>query len=424
MKYNFFLSILVVTAINSCENPKPSQGSSYQVIDIKSNIEHQENIKLSQFSEDISYVPLETKDYFFADANFKCDFLGSLILIYDLNRCALYSSNGRFLTRIGVKGSGPGEFQFCIQACFSENNSIFLQGSLYDLYEYSLDGTFVAEYKNIFRIDDSDDKYVYNWAIINDSLFFCHLPNKTGQVEYKYLLINKSGETKQTWKNYDIFLREGVEASYERKAYFNSFDGDLFVKQFFNDTIFFLNERNELIPKFIISLGDLKMPLEVRASRFGGKEIWSYIALYDFFQTGRYMFLNFMFGNRFPAKRLTPKATPVGQSWYNTTHMLGVVDKNTLDVKFCKPSNTDNPLFTTGIINDIDAGPKFFPKHMVNDSTMAMLVESSDLIGHVKSDDFTSTKSKYPEKKKELEKLAESIQETDNPVLVLVRLKK
>ena len=31
---------------------------------------------------------------------------------------------------------------------------------------------------------------------------------------------------------------------------------------------------------------------------------------------------------------------------------------------------------------------------------------------------------KYPEKKKELEKLANSLKETDNPVLIIVRLKK
>jgi hypothetical protein len=42
----------------------------------------------------------------------------------------------------------------------------------------------------------------------------------------------------------------------------------------------------------------------------------------------------------------------------------------------------------------------------------------------LKSDDFIHTKSIYPEKKKELEKLANNLKVTDNPVLVLVRLKK
>ncbi len=39
------------------------------------------------------------------------------------------------------------------------------------------------------------------------------------------------------------------------------------------------------------------------------------------------------------------------------------------------------------------------------------------------SEEFRNSKLVYPEKKKELEKIAYSLKETDNPVLVLVRLK-
>jgi len=38
--------------------------------------------------------------------------------------------------------------------------------------------------------------------------------------------------------------------------------------------------------------------------------------------------------------------------------------------------------------------------------------------------EFKNSSPEYPEKKKELEKLANTLKETDNPVLVLVRLKK
>jgi hypothetical protein len=42
----------------------------------------------------------------------------------------------------------------------------------------------------------------------------------------------------------------------------------------------------------------------------------------------------------------------------------------------------------------------------------------------VMNNEFKNSISKYPEKKKELEKLANSLKETDNPVLMIVRLKK
>jgi hypothetical protein len=77
-----------------------------------------------------------------------------------------------------------------------------------------------------------------------------------------------------------------------------------------------------------------------------------------------------------------------------------------------------------GIINDLDGGPDILPKTMKDDNTIIALVDAMKLKQHISSDAFINSKPKYPEKKKELEKLAASLKETDNPVLMLVRLKK
>ena len=87
---------------------------------------------------------------------------------------------------------------------------------------------------------------------------------------------------------------------------------------------------------------------------------------------------------------------------------------------FCKPSDTDNRLNTTGIFNDIDCGPRFFTQVMFNDSIMLMLVKADELRDHVASDDFKNGSTKYPEKKRKLQELAESLTEYDNPVLMFV----
>jgi len=43
---------------------------------------------------------------------------------------------------------------------------------------------------------------------------------------------------------------------------------------------------------------------------------------------------------------------------------------------------------------------------------------------YIASNEFKESNPKYPERKKELEELVNGLKETDNPVLVLVRLKK
>ncbi|MCF6357444.1 MAG: hypothetical protein L3J54_06505 [Draconibacterium sp.] len=46
-----------------------------------------------------------------------------------------------------------------------------------------------------------------------------------------------------------------------------------------------------------------------------------------------------------------------------------------------------------------------------------------DLIEHVNSEAFKNSTPLYPEKKKALEKLANNLNENNNPVLMLVKLK-
>ena len=47
----------------------------------------------------------------------------------------------------------------------------------------------------------------------------------------------------------------------------------------------------------------------------------------------------------------------------------------------------------------------------------------SQLKAHVASDAFIKSTPKFPGKKKELEELANSLKDTDNPVLIMIKLK-
>jgi len=151
-----------------------------------------------------------------------------------------------------------------------------------------------------------------------------------------------------------------------------------------------------------------------------------YIYVYHVFQTKDFLLLDCNFGNQFPAQRFTPRATPlptVNPLIHNTRNVLGVFDKNSKKLVFIKPTSTDNPLFTSGFNNDLDAGPRFFPNKMVNDSTMVMWINGEQLENHIDSDDFKNNQPKYPKKKKELEELVDGMNDFNIPVLMLVKFK-
>jgi hypothetical protein len=75
------------------------------------------------------------------------------------------------------------------------------------------------------------------------------------------------------------------------------------------------------------------------------------------------------------------------------------------------------------LINDLDGGPNIWPKTVKDNSTIIAWIDALKLKQYVASTEFKTSKPKYPEKKKELEKLGLSLKETDNPILVMIKTK-
>jgi hypothetical protein len=72
-------------------------------------------------------------------------------------------------------------------------------------------------------------------------------------------------------------------------------------------------------------------------------------------------------------------------------------------------------------------GPVFLPEAYLYENGneyIVGIVPSYKIIEHSASATFKASTPKDPDKKKQLEKMANSLEETDNPVLILVKLKK
>jgi len=75
------------------------------------------------------------------------------------------------------------------------------------------------------------------------------------------------------------------------------------------------------------------------------------------------------------------------------------------------------------LINDFDAGPNIWPKTVKENSTLIGWKDAIKFRQYVISTDFKTLKPLNSEKKIQLEKLAQSINETDNPIIMLIRIK-
>jgi hypothetical protein len=257
-------------------------------------------------------------------------------------------------------------------------------------------------------------------------------PPNIGNGKIKAIIFDKKGITRFEFKNY-IFLDRptiGVSGSEDSQACFYRYKGKLYFKEEMNDTLFCLTDSFKLCPIASFNIGKYSKPKKYRnmvmergSGPPEGYNPANYIYLRNVFKISNFLLLDCNFGFHTPARRITPKEIMGKQLWYNTQSVLGFYSKENMSLVFCKPTSTDNPLFTTGFYNDIDAGPRFYPFKQVNDSTMVMWIEAKNFKEHIASDDFKNNIPKYPEKKKQLEELTKSISEFDNPVLMFVTFK-
>ncbi len=421
--FNFFVFFLIC----QCNSEKTTE--TIAIVDIESNVANMRKINLSEFTDRIQYVVLEsTPDHPIARINF-LDYSEKMILASDGRSCILYDFNGHFIRTVGKMGRGPGEYKF-ISNVFLSKDRIYIC-DLFDLNEYSIEGIFLKKFKNCFLINDN---YLESKIFIgSDSLILGYINNRTGKSNFKAIVTNKNGNVRYSYRNYIKFnLESGVSKTQEVfKPSMNRFSNSLYFKDPWNDTLFHFDEYYKLIPDFVFKLGKYKEPINERGKNWDNYNPSGFIHVGSIFQTSDFLILDCYFGDYFPAKRLTPeiKILPDGSKfelWSSTTSALGIYDKKRGVLVFAQPTNTNNYLFTTGLYNDLDGGPRFMPSGIFTDSILIMDFQLNRLAEHIKSDDFKNSIPIFPDKKNELEQLTDSLlkADCDSPVLMFVTFKK
>ncbi|MBE0674338.1 MAG: hypothetical protein IH591_06725, partial [Bacteroidales bacterium] len=287
-----------------------------------------------------------------------------------------------------------------------------------------INGTFIKSFD--IKKGKSPLFYMISWIPLTDSLFFGQVPLSAGNEKSKAIIFDIYGNTRREYPNYIILNRSTVNfTSDDSEANFYSYSDTIYYKEKLNDTLFFLTRNYELSSRISFRIGKYKIPVSLRETiDVDGCNPNNYVYVNKIFETSNFLLIGCEFGKYTLHKRITPRIVMGKEIWVNTTDVLGFYSKMNGTLIFCKPSCTDNPIITTGIRNDIDVGPWFYPLKQVNDSTLVMWVEAKQLIDHVESNDFKNDEAMCPEKKKELEVLTNKLSAFDNPILMFVTFHK
>jgi hypothetical protein len=384
-----FFSLIVFIGFTSC---KKEQKNSLRTIDLVHAGEMQK-VNLSQFASDISYIPLSTSEEDLVSFIVKVVRTDSSYFVSDGRDLYRFSSEGDYICKIGHRGKGGEEFLTVADFGVDQSKGMVYVLGFTKIQVYNEEGNYVKTIK----LDKDLYGLIMRLELWNGN-FLCSLGNPSGKSSDMLLWLNDGGKLIKAFKNTYRFNRRDSAIMFNRNEFlFYSFDGTLQSKNIHSDTVRTFSD-GQFLPKFVFEQGQERFTPEVQGS---GKEYIShmddYINFTGLFETPHYLWAEY---------RLHKK-------------LYGIIAAKATDKQYVYDAKT-------GLTDDLGGGPGFKPiKELTIDGQEYLLgwITPLELKTYVSSDDFSQAKALLPEKKKQMETLAGQLNENDNPVLVLAKLK-
>ncbi len=408
IKLLIFLLIILYSCGNRSTKETSNLGSAIK-IDLLS--EPRSTVKkLSDFAVNVEYVPLQTTEN---------SMIGEFVLkivnvdkrIYIQNsgiksEILCFDIDGKFLYKIEKKGRGPEEYISVEDFDISSDNKLIAILSFGRLLFYGISDTGFVFHRSINLKDPSPVRV--NLIPGTNKAFLAIAPWR-GTEPTLSLLINTVGDTMHFKPNsyqYKMVRKENFRALNEVLVY--SAMNAVCFREEFSDTVFYVDaEDNSFKPRIIIdSHGTLTTP-EMRGGSEKGDKDNNFIA--NLFETSRYVFY-----------------------YYGTTEKR---DRIIFDKKTKTKYKLDSDFFTetiagierqsekTKLKDDLGGGPDFnveFMRFYCSGDKLFSFINAMTVKKYVAGENFKDAQVRGPKKKEELIKLADSLNETDNPLLIIV----
>lgn len=371
-------SLLLIIAF-SCN----SQTNNLYKINPPAFIENK--IVLSEIADDINYVPLDNSLA-----------LGRVLNIKKVNRyfyasvqkvgLLLFNEDGKLVRKISNIGRGPGEYLIYINFTVNPNIEVIYVLDNNIIKAYSKSGNFI---RNIPL--ENYGGYFNGIEFLNTKLLVSEF-NVIGKAKYNWIILDTLGILVSEKLNFLPAFKTrmaGIGGTY-------IFNNKIGYWDLFNDTVFTVSEDCSYKVSSVFIHGEYRMP------RALDDKMELRLIPISLFESSSFMIYQYI---------------------YKEELKIAFIDKKSKKT-YLANLNTDN---SCDLGNDLDGGIMCRPICFYEENNHEFLLGyfyPNKLKNHIASDKFKNSTPKYPEKKKELEKLANSLEETDNPVLMLVRLKK
>lgn len=387
----FFLFLLSVFCCSKTDN------GTLPVIDVlgptSGSIEN-----LSDIAENIQFISLETTpESLIGNINgiaVKHD--GSIFVGYSLKKVGCFNSEGRYLYTLDKEGRGPGEYIGFLDFDVSEDGDyITVIGEKIDVYD--ING---GMFNHVRTIQFNNPEKPFSIELTSkDNKMILPYYSSHGTEPYKCLILSFEGDTLGFRQNFYKYEKPpNFSYTYFEENIIYQLGDNVYLFNDLSDTIFEITDKNEFSPHMILNRGEKSLKVQDRENLTENIDVFEFVDQFlrfrRLFESERYVYGLYRFENQ---------------------KYAFIFDKEDQ-----QKYRVDGMKFFT---DDLSGGINFEPKYY-NNGFVYSWVDAITLKNHVASDEFKNSVPKIPEKRQQLVELTDNLEETDNPVLVVVKLKK
>ncbi|MDR0573122.1 MAG: 6-bladed beta-propeller [Tannerella sp.] len=358
-------------------------------------------LNLSDIAENIEYIPLETNtNALIAHDGRRIHCSDSIIFIHESGKVMLFDRQGNFLQELFRVGQGPGE-------CFA--GMCDLNHKTREFYVYNLFRQKIEIYnfsgQHIKSIPNPTVNYYWplSMGIYKDYILF----DNNNFIPSFFSVFNISNLDSAVYVYPNRYLKElknRVAGFDSNSVCFQNKDSMLYFKEQFCDTLFYTTDFSVTCPRYIFDWGKTKTLDFQTFSKIFTREITD-----SHVEDGRYRIVSWM--EVYPYLFFVIRTTIGG----DFMQYLGIYNNNKKTLQITKDIELNN---------DFDGGVNFIPLNPINNQNFYKNQIYTLVYPYKLMEAYAQNKSySSPQRRKQLEKLVNSLSEDDNPILMIVTIK-
>ena len=347
----------------------------------------------SQIADDIEFVPLETtEDCLLGDFMDNIILTKDNIIVFDYKACYLFDRKGKFINKIGTQGNGPGEFTKALSVNVDTLNKwiYFVDHWTQRFIKYDYTGKHIKDLKMKYIGRNSCLYRPMEFVVENQKYIYAKKDKRYSLVFYSEKEQKVISKMKCEYKNNipGLALSDPISYMYNQKLY---------IKDFWCDTIYQMTDPFHLKSYAIINRGSFEHRTHNDMSMLTGKEDpnnKTVLEIYRIAETDRYILLS------------SNKAIFIYDKVLEKTFAGGYLDE------FEKLGIQDDLYGSPGIRSD------HFPT-CVNGNEIYTFRQAYEFIENGDGR-HSITDARYDAYRK----MVDSLDEDDNPVIMIVKIKR